>query len=244
MGVPEWSIEPLEMFDWAISSTAPQYNRHALRPDLDDIYHRPHQLDDELAFINIEKKIATGLELAEIFLAAAGIHVHGTAGLVLAGAGPVAYTLTAVGTAILVYKAFDVPLRIQNAKGITCGLMWEVMGLPDVERTTKPAPTESVEIPMTPGERQAWEDGVREGRELARDPKVQAEIKRALAVEMFLQQREADTDPHERAWEKAVDRTLDRIWSDVHEDLPPLEGSRLSWPGVDYGDPRRILATP
>ena len=244
MSAPEWSMEPLEMFDWATSSTAFPYSRDALRPDLGQLYERPSSLDTVRNSIDKGKKIATALEIVETFLAAVGIHVHGPLAVVMGAAAPVAYTATAVGTAILVYQAFDVPLRIEHAKGVTSGLMWEVMGLPDVERTTRPAPTESVEIPMTPGERQAWADGVREGRELARDPKVQAEIKKALAVEMFQQQREADTDPHERAWEKAVDRTLDRIWSDVHPDLPALEGSHLSLPGVEYGDPRQVLATP
>jgi hypothetical protein len=144
---------------------------------------------------------------------------------------------TVVVTAMELYKAFTTTQRIQTQQGICYGLMWEVLGVPDAEHTTRPAPIGDGTIPLTESEQKAWEEGVKEGREKAKDPEVREAITRALAYEMAAQGRAPDTDPDHKAWHQSVDHTLNRIWNDVHEDLGPLNGSQLDWKGAQDGFP-------
>jgi hypothetical protein len=233
MGGPDWSMPSLEPFAWAHSAGA------APDADLDDVYdpsHTEHNVHIGLTVGHVATTIGEIYEFFHVTGAVLAPPAHGAAAVAV-WAAPLGAVLVAVTTVLELHKAFTTTQRIMTQEGICYGLMWEVLGMPDAERTTRG--TFFGEMPMTDSEREAWEEGVREGREKARDPAVREAIVRALAYEMAVQGRDPDTDPTHRAWQKAVNNTLNRIWNEVHEDLGPLNGSTIPWMGDQDGFPKR-----
>jgi hypothetical protein len=162
-------------------------------------------------------------------------------GGIVAGAAPVLAPLggVAIGvvTAMELYRAWTTTQRIQTQMGITYGLMWEVLGVPNSPHDTR-RDVVAGDVPLTQSEREAWEKGVQEGREMAKKPEVRDAIERAIAFEMAVQKKDPLTDPHHKAWGVAVDNTLNRVWNEVHEkDVrwgeKGLNDSRLPWTGAD-----------
>jgi hypothetical protein len=237
MGEPDWEIAEAQDFDWSDSTPAPvSKDMHLPQTDGQHWEHTEHNIHTGL---NVAKFVATCAELYEIF------HVSGAAlaashGGLAAAAGwvaPVAPIAVVIVTFMELHKAFTTTQRIETAKGVTYGIMWGVLGVPDVPHTTRPGPFGGT-LELTKSEREAFEEGVKEGRKMAQDPKVREQVERALAAEMALQKRDPTTDPQHRAWNVAVDKTMNRIWDGVHEKNKALDGSKLNWIGKNDGFPK------
>ena len=232
MSVPEWVLPPVEPFEWAQPSSPP--------PGDPDIGHvRDHSV--------VEQGIHTGIDVAHYVGTAGEITaMFASEGTMLLAAAEVAAPLGAVAVVAVsgmeFYRATTTSARIEGQKGFAYGLMWGVLGLPDLDETTpgwNDVGTGSVgPSPESDYEHKWWAEGVREGREKAKDPKVRDEIVRALAYEMVAQRKDLDTDPQHRAWSVAVDRTLNRIWEGVREDVAPVRGTHLKWLGEGDGFPQ------
>lgn len=227
MDVPEWELPPVKPFDWTEAVPV----NSAPSPDLDvpetEGQHTEH----------VEHWVHRGIDVVHFGETLHYLHSLSEGGAVAAGAAeitPLGAVLVVVVTFMELHKAFTTSQRIETQKGVTYGLMWEVLGLPDAEHTTRGGPFGPQDL--TESEREAWEEGVKEGREKAKDPAVREQIERALAYEMMVQKRDLATDPQHRAWNVAVDKTLNRIWDQVHEDLPTLNYP-LSWMGNKDGFP-------
>jgi hypothetical protein len=233
MHEPEWSVAPLEPFNWAPrAGGAPG----AHPPNLGGPYYHPnhvlHTIHTALDVTHIAGVIA---EMYEIFPV---LGHHGAVAAVAGVAAPLGSVALVGLTFLELYHAGTTHLRIEAQKGVCYGLMAEVLGTPDVAHTTKPAPFEDTTVPLSQAECEAYEEGVREGREQAKDPAVREAIVKALAFEMAAQGRTLDTDPQHHAWHKAVDNTLNRLWDGTHEKLSPLQGSRIPWEGQQDGFPK------
>lgn len=230
MDVPEWALPLVEPFEWA-----QPFSSQAADPDIGDV--RDH---------GIAHYVHTGLLPAHVAGTIAEIvawkAAEGTALLAAAeGVAVIAPVAVVITTAIEFHTTTSTAARIEGQKGFAYGLMWGVLGLPDIDETTPGwndvLPGHLGPSPMDDYERKHWAEGVAEGREKAKDPSVREKIERALAYEMVAQGRDLDTDPQHRAWSVAVDRTLNQIWEDVREDTPPLDGTHLKWLGEGDGFP-------
>jgi hypothetical protein len=234
MGEPEWELPLVDDFAWSDATPASSQT-----PDVGGVYepsHTEHYVHLGLDAVHVASTIA---EIYEIFhvsgapLAAAHGGLAGAAAVV----APLGGVAVVVVTAMELYKAFDTVNRIETQKGITYGIMWGVLGVPDVPHTTRPGPFGG-DLQLTDHERASWQEGVDKGRELAKDPAVRQAIERSLAYEMALQKRDLATDPQHRAWNVAVQNTMNRVWDQVHEKQKGLDGSTLSWQGKEDGFPK------
>src|SRR5262245_37854815 len=233
MGEPEWTVAHLEHFAWAQPSAEEQSGQ----PDLGGVHDHSHLGH----YVHIGIDVAHFLDTLHKFhhwYHEAKAAAHGAA--VVAGEvmGPLDAALLFVVVFSELHKAFTTTQRIESQKGISYGLLWEVLGVPDAPHDTRPSPFGEGTLPLTDSERQAFEEGVKEGREKAQDPEVRKAIEGSLAFEMARQERTLDTDPQHHAWNIAVDNTLNRIWDKVHEDEPALKGSTIPFQGTEDGFPK------
>jgi hypothetical protein len=244
MTEPEWEVPTAEDFAWARSGAAEQSQAPAVDlPHTEGQHdqHREHLKHMGLDAVHVASTIA---ELYEMFHVS-GLGLAGHGGVIAGSAAvlaPMGGIAVGVLTAMELKRAFTTTQRIEAQKGVTYGLMWGVLGVPDVPHSTRPGPFGG-DLPLTPSEQEAWQKGVEEGREMAKDPKVRETIERALAYEMAVQKRDLATDPQHRAWHVAVDNTLNRVWEEVHEKQvrwgeQGLNESKLPWVGGQDGFPK------
>jgi hypothetical protein len=240
MNEPEWSVPLMEPFAWAAPLGGGE------RPDLGSL-EESHTGEKVVEYSELGLHIVTTTaEIAEKFEhellreVVVGGEVVGevpveAGGLAVAAEviAPLGSVLVVVITAKELYSAFTVTQRIEHAKGMAYGMMWEVLGLPDTDRTTRPGLLGLPEQ-MTESEREAWRDGVEEGRKAVREhPEVRDEITRSIAYEMAVQHRDLATDPQHSAWKAAVGNTLGRIWEMERPHEGP-EGRALEHSGLDW----------
>ncbi|HEY7510098.1 MAG TPA: hypothetical protein VIG50_07570 [Vicinamibacteria bacterium] len=270
MGGPDWSVEEVPHFDWAVRGSAGSADLEVPETSDEHWRHAEHRIHQGMDVLHTIELIETW---QHVFHAAghAGHAVEVGAGLAWPEVAGVTAAEVGGGVAVVVvtalelYRAFTVGQRIQEQKGVTYGLMWEVLGVKDVERTTKGDPFGPGEISMSESEREAWQEGIAEGRALAdktvniggklelvdgfpkmvggKEVKVRELIEATLAYEMALQGKDPLTDPHQKAWNVAVDKTLNRVWEQVRETSErwgerSLNRQPLSWIGDDNGFPQ------
>jgi hypothetical protein len=274
MGGPDWSVAEVAHFDWASPGRAGSADVHHL-PDT-EAQHRGH----------IGHMVHYGIDavhMAEVieiwYHALHGLGHGGHAVSVGAGlawpqvAGVTALEATGgVLTGVVVfwelYRSFTIGQRIQHQQGLAYGLMWEVLGVKDVERTTKGSafdPSGAHDIPLEESEKEAWREGIEEGRALAdkkvtiggrielvdgfpkrvggQEVTVRELVTATVAYEMAQQGKDPLTDPHQKAWNTAVNNTLNRVWYEVRETSKvwgetSLNQHDLSWMGNDNGFPQ------
>jgi hypothetical protein len=273
MGGPDWSVEEVPHFDWAVPGragsadlevpeTSGEHHRH--------VEHRIHQGLDVVHFMDVMHEWGHVLHA----LRHAGHAVEVGAGLAWPEVAAVGATEVAGGVAVVVvtfmelHRAFTTGQRIQHQQGLAHGLMWEVLGVKDVQRTTKGSPFGDFQIPLEDSEKEAWQEGIAEGRALAdkkvtiggkvelvdgfpklvggQEVTVRELVTATLAYEMAQQGKDPLTDPHQKAWNVAVDKTLNRVWEQVRETSErwgerSLNRHPLSWINEDNGFPQ---ATP
>ncbi|HWW95705.1 MAG TPA: hypothetical protein VN375_20210 [Vicinamibacteria bacterium] len=240
MNEPEWSVPLMEPFAWAAPGAG------AERPDLGSL-EESHTGEKVLEYTELGAHIVTTTaEITEMFEkellteVVVGGEVVGEVPVAAGGVMVAAEVIAPLGSVLVIgitarelYSAFTVVQRIEHAKGMAYGMMWEVLGLPDTDRTTRPG---ALGLPeqMTESEREAWRDGVEEGRRAVReDPAVRADIERSLAYEMAVQHRDLATDPQHTAWRTAVANTLGRVWEMERPQEGP-EGRALAHSGLDW----------
>jgi hypothetical protein len=233
MDEPEWSLPAVELFHWAKPDFAPpEDQKHA--PDM-DVGERAHEKEPEYKegtfYAHVVGTLAEFYELHGI--AEAG-EVLATHEWLSAGAlAPLGYVATIVVTAQQFYDATSTGHRIQGEMGMTYGMVWEVLGLPDVEHTTHLDGER-----LSQYEHKGWEEGVAEGRKYIQEhPEAREQIIQSLNYEMWAQRRDYTTDPTHHAWHEATNRVLNRVWAATHEDLAPLNSVSLPWMGENDGFP-------
>jgi hypothetical protein len=135
---------------------------------------------------------------------------------------PLAYATMALSMILEAYQAFTVDKRLQTKMGYCYGLVWAAVGMNDVPRDFEHWAGRSPEEL-----REAWEIGIREGREKFKtDAKLRNQVLLRLAYEQMRQERFKLTDPEYRV--------LNSIWVKIRE--KPAHKSHLPWVGGVPGE--------
>src|SRR5512134_25121 len=215
MDAPEWTLPLIEPMHWAplAQTSAPV----SLPPDI-DAQMDPSQLkawvEDAL---HKAEKYGTFAEVASMFMK------HGRLAVAAELAGQVGMLATIFAVPLIMYNTFTTHLRVAEQKGFSFGIMWEALHLPDQELRSP------FGINMSDVERQAFADGVQQGREKFReDAQLRQAVVGTIVYEYTQQTKDSFTTPEHRA--------LNRIWEKVHEDNPGLRNTHLDMqnPGYQY----------
>jgi hypothetical protein len=127
------------------------------------------------------------------------------------------------------HTAFGTGERVEAQSGFVYGLMWEVTGHVDVDRDQNPMTAfQPHGWDSADDLRGAWNQGVAEGREMARDPKVHEAIGAAIRYEHDHETKASVASPEQKI--------MNMIWEKVHGKNPALEGTGLSWEMPGYRD--------
>jgi peptidoglycan hydrolase-like protein with peptidoglycan-binding domain len=166
-------------------ATVPPAPGHYQLPDLTD----PDFAEKLKQWVHVEvtagKVVTTATEIAGFFAK------HGSQ-LALAGelAEPAGYVLALYTIFSEVIFAFRSLLEVQRNRGVVFGLMWETLGMADIQWT--PTGLNSLGLPDDPfhsdeEQSEAFYEGVRKGRAKAREPDVKENISMALGTTMSTQ---------------------------------------------------------
>ena len=139
------------------------------------------------------------------------------AGTVAEVAGPIGAVANVVLVGFEVIEAFTSEKRLEEEQGFVYGVMWQALGEPDH------IPTFVDGITYSAGEhREAFVDGVNQGREKGRDPKTRGRIQLAVAV-LGSQTGFGDT--------YAAGEILSDLWRHAREHSPgDSDTDTIPWP--------------
>ncbi len=237
MSEPDWELPAVQPPAWIASEEA------AEPPEVDVEMHESPWPERAEAVMDRLHQAGDLAELYEMFAAEEGwppieglewgAAEAGGEGGAIAGAAevlsPLGYVALIGMTVMQLHNAFGSGERIQTQEGFVYGLMWEVTGHVDVDRDKDPETAfKDWGWDSASDLRGAWNKGVEEGRDMARDPKVGAAIRNAITFERQHQTKGSFVDP-----EHIV---LNMLWEKVHEKDGALAGTRLEWgrPGYRY----------
>jgi hypothetical protein len=131
--------------------------------------------------------------------------------------GPVGEVTGTIVVLWAVVHAFGTGTRLEEQLGFCYGLMWETFGMPDgVKRFTAWAPNTADEL------RNAFYDGVGEGRDKAKDVKVHNAIMAKVAYNMAVDHTSQNT----AQW-----NLVNELWNQVREE--DLGDTIIAWPKPD-----------